>query len=304
VRRLAGGASRELWLVTLSGAEPSRLVLRRDPPGHVIESSRQGEFLLLRAAAEAGVPVPRVHWCEDDPAILGSSFFLMDFVEGEALARRLLRDDAYAVTRDVLPEQLATALAAIHRMDVASIAALARPVEGATPAAAELERFAQILHGMAPDPHPALELAIRWLGRRLPPAGRVALVHGDYRIGNVLFGPEGLRTVLDWELAHVGDPMEDIGWLCVRSWRFGADDRPVGGLCDRQRFWDAYARAGGQEVDPAVARWWEVFGNLKWAVICIMQAQTFLNGVRNVELASLGRRTVEMELELLDLMEA
>jgi aminoglycoside phosphotransferase (APT) family kinase protein len=101
----------------------------------------------------------------------------------------------------------------------------------------------------------------------------------------------------------VGDPLEDLGWLCVRSWRFGAA-APVGGLCERERLFAAYERAGGRAVDPAAVRWWEVFGNLKWGVICIMQAQTFLNGVRNVELASLGRRIVEQELELLDLMEA
>jgi hypothetical protein len=95
--------------------------------------------------------------------------------------------------------------------------------------------------------------------------------------------------------------MEDVGWLCVRSWRFGAA-APVGGLCERGRFFEAYERAGGDAVDPNVARWWEVFGNLKWGIITIMQAQTFLGGVKNVELASLGRRTCETELELLELI--
>jgi len=129
-------------------------------------------------------------------------------------------------------------------------------------------------------------------------------VHGDFRIGNVIFGPEGLRAVLDWELAHVGDPMEDLGWLCVRSWRFGADAQPVGGLCQREEFFAAYARAGGAPVDPAAVRWWEVFGNCKWAIICVMQARSFVDGARSVELASLGRRVAEMELELLSLTEA
>ena len=131
------------------------------------------------------------------------------------------------------------------------------------------------------------------------------MVHGDFRIGNVIFGPEGLRAVLDWELAHVGDPFDDLGWLCVRSWRFGADGNPVGGLCERERFFAAYERAGGGRVDATAVRWWETFGNLKWAIMCIMQAKTFLDGaVRSVELASLGRRVAEMELELLALMEA
>jgi len=283
-----------------------RLVLRRDPPGHQVQSSRREEFALLRAADEAGLPVPRVRWCEEDAAILGAPFFVMDFVPGETLARRLLRDAEYAPARASLPAQLADALARIHRIDAgaAELAFLPRPPAGETPAHAELARYEQIYRAITPDPHPVLELALRWLARRPPAPHALGVVHGDFRIGNVIFGPEGLRAVLDWELAHVGDPLEDVGWLCVRSWRFGADDRPVGGLCARDAFFAAYERAGGTPVDPAAARWWEIFGNLKWAIICIMQARTFLDGaVRSVELASLGRRVVEMELELLELTE-
>ncbi len=303
LRRLPGGASRESWAFELRGT--GRLVLRRDPPGHTIQSSRRDEFELLRAAAAAGIPVPRVRWCEDDPAVLDAPFFVMDFVEGETLARRLLRDAEYAPARAALPAQLADALARIHRLDAAAFRTLVRPPDGDSPAAAELARYDQIYRAIAPDPHPALELGFRWLAGRLPPPRALAVVHGDYRIGNVIFGPEGLRAVLDWELAHVGDPMEDLGWLCVRSWRFGADDKPVGGLCERAPFFDAYARAAGHAPDPEIVRWWEVFGNLKWGVICIMQANSFLTGgLQNVELASLGRRVAETELELLELMEA
>ena len=303
LRRLPGGASREIWLftVTRDGAPPERLVLRRDPPGHVIESSRQVEFELLRAADAAGVPVPRVRWCGGDDPVVGGSFFVMDFVEGETIGRKILREADLAHAREALPEQLAQAAARIHTIDASAFGL--RAPEG-SPGAAEVARYADILHDLAPDPHPALELAIRWLGARLPAPRAATLVHGDYRLGNVIVGPAGLRAVLDWELAHAGDPMEDLGWLCVRSWRFGADDRPVAGLCPRERLFAAYEQASGAAVDPAVVRWWEVFGNFKWGVICIMQAQTFLGGVKNVELAALGRRIVEMELELLDLMEA
>jgi aminoglycoside phosphotransferase (APT) family kinase protein len=289
------------------GNERERLVLRRDPPGHQVQSSRREEFALLRAADAAGLPVPRVRWCEEDAAILGAPFFVMDFVVGETLARRLLRDAEYAPARAALPAQLADALARIHRIDpdAAELAFLPRPPSGEPPARAELARYEQIYRAIAPDPHPVLELAFRWLAGRLPAPHALTVVHGDFRIGNVIFGPEGLRAVLDWELAHVGDPLEDVGWLCVRSWRFGADERPVGGLAAREDFFAAYERAGGTPVDRDDARWWEIFGNLKWAVICIMQARTFLDGaVASVELASLGRRVVEMELELLELTEA
>jgi aminoglycoside phosphotransferase (APT) family kinase protein len=278
-------------------------VLRRDPPGHVIESSREGEFALLRAAAAAGVPVPAVRWCGTEPGGLGS-FFVMDFVAGETIGRKLLRDEEWAVARAALPEQLAAALVRVHAIDPAAVPFLAAPPADVAPAAAELARYDGIFRAVAPDPHPAFELAFRWLARRVPAPPARAVVHGDYRMGNVIVGPDGLRAVLDWELSHVGDPMEDLGWFCVRSWRFGADGSPAGGLCERERLFAAYERAGGAPVDPAAVRWWEVFGNLKWGIITIMQAQTYLGGVRNVELASLGRRTAEMELELLALMEA
>jgi len=305
LKRLPGGASREIWLFTASHPDGRRepLVLRRDPPGHVIESSRAGEFALLEVAAAASVPVPRVRWCAEEAEGLGSAF-VMDFVAGETIARKLLRDPEYGPARAALPEQLAAALGRIHAMDLdaAALRHLSRPEAGTPPAAAELARFEDIQRAIAPDPHPAFELAFRWLRPRVPPSHRLTVVHGDYRVGNVIVGTEGLRAVIDWELTHVGDPMEDVGWLCVRSWRFGAP-LPVGGLCERERFFAAYERAGGTAIDPEVVRWWEIFGNLRWGIMTLMQAQTFLGGVRNVELASLGRRTCEMELELLALME-
>lgn len=304
--RLPGGASRETWRLDVrAGGRTETLVLRRDPPGHVIESSRAGEFALLEAAAAAGVPVARLRWVEADPAVLGSPFFVMDFVAGETIGRRILRDERFAAARAALPEQLAAALARVHAIDadVPALAFLARAAGASSPAEAELGRYDQILRDLAPDPHPVLDLAVRWLGARVPPARERTVVHGDYRMGNVIVDERGLRAVLDWELAHLGDPVEDLGWFCVRAWRFGNDDRPAGGLAERERFVAAYERARGTTVDRAAVRWWEVFGNFKWAVICIMQAETHRRGAPNVELASLGRRTAETELELLDLIE-
>jgi len=294
-----------LFTLETPDGRTERLVLRRDPPGHVIETSRREEFLLLREAAAAGVPVPRVRWCEEDPAVLGAPFFVMDYVEGETLARRLLRDAEYAPARAALPEQLAVALVRVHAIDLdaPALGFLARLAADGSPAGVELARYESLFRALAPEPHPAFELAFRWLAARLPVAKRRTLVHGDFRVGNVIFGPAGLRAVIDWEMVHVGDPMEDLGWLCVRAWRFGADAMAVGGLADRARFFAAYEQAGGGAVDAAAVRWWEVFGNLKWGIICIMQMRTFLAGVKSVELASLGRRTAETELELLDLTE-
>ena len=310
LRRLAGGASREIWSLDVTYARGGArvempLVLRRDPSAAVAGAQRRDEFDLLRAAHATGVPVPKVHWVDDGSGGLGGQFFLMDRVDGETLARRLLRDDAYAGARRVMTGQLGRILATIHRIDRTAhgLGFLAEPAVGRSPAADELERYEQILRGISPDPHPAFELAIRWLRQRIPPGDERVVVHGDFRIGNVIFGPEGVRAVLDWELAHVGDPMEDLAWICVRSWRFGNDHLPVGGIGRREDLFRAYADASGRAVDPERVRFWEVLGNLKWGIMTIMQAKTHLDGfVQSIELASIGRRTAEMELELLDLI--
>jgi aminoglycoside phosphotransferase (APT) family kinase protein len=308
LRRVPGGASRETWAFDahLDGEPTARqLILRRDPGRTSVGSDRGLEFRVLRAAHAAGVPVPEVLWLGDDPATLAGRFFIMERIEGEALARRLLREPTYAEARRVMTGQLGAILAKIHAVpiDDPALAELPGFGEEGSAAAAELARYEQIYRAIAPEPHPVIEYGFRWLTARLPPPGRRVLVHGDYRIGNVLFGPEGVRVVLDWEQAHVGDPMEDLGWMCVRAWRFGSP-LPVGGIGERAEFFRAYERAGGDRVDPEVVRFWEALGDLKWAVICIAQAKTYLDGgVKSVELASIGRRTAEAEHDLLELLD-
>jgi aminoglycoside phosphotransferase (APT) family kinase protein len=307
--KMPGGASREIWSFDCAmerGGETTRrpMVLRRDPGAHNISTNRLHEFMVIRAAFEERVPVPEVFWVSEDPAVLGSSFFIMERVDGETLARRLLRDDTYAHAREVMPAQLAEILAKIHRIDPVKhkLDFLAEPGDNA--ALTEVKRYEENFRRLALEPHPAFELAFRWLLKRVPKTPRKTLVHGDYRIGNVIFGPEGVRSILDWELAHLGDPMEDVGWMCVRAWRFGNDQKPVGGLGTREEFFSAYEKASGAFVDPEAARFWEVFGNLRWGIITISQARTHIDGfVKSVELASIGRRTAETELELLNLIE-
>jgi aminoglycoside phosphotransferase (APT) family kinase protein len=309
LRRLTGGASRETWSLdaTLHFADRDDqlpLILQRDTRGSPAALPRQLEFRLIAAAYEAGVPVPPPMFLGDDS--LGGSFFIVRRLDGETLPRRLLREDAYADARRLLPAQLGMALARIHTIDVArpELRDLPAPPDGVAPASFELGRFEQIFRAIALEPHPAFELAFRWLGQSRGERGSSerTLVHGDYRMGNMLFGPEGLRLVLDWELAHVGDPMEDLAWICVRSWRFGGP-KPVGGIGDREEFFAAYEAAGGRKVDPEWVRWWEVFCNLRWGIMCLMQTRGYLDGhSKSVELASIGRRTAETEWELLGLL--
>ncbi|MCC6767294.1 MAG: phosphotransferase family protein [Deltaproteobacteria bacterium] len=306
LRRVAGGASRETWSFDARFADgPTRtLILRRDPGPTNVGTDRALEFRVLRVAHAAGVPVPAVLWLGDDPAVLEGCFFVMERIEGETLARRLLREPRYAAARRVMPAQLGAILARIHAVPLdASLDDLPGRRDWEHPATAELRRYEQLYRVLAPEPHPVIEYGFRWLARRLPSSRRRVLVHGDFRIGNVMFGPEGVRVVLDWEQAHVGDPMEDLGWMCVRAWRFGSA-LPVGGIGERADFFRAYGEASGEPVDPDVVRFWEALGDLKWAVICIAQARTYLDGgVRSVELASIGRRTAEAEHDLLELVD-
>lgn len=308
LRLLTGGASRQTWSfdATIEHAggrsETLPLILRADPRRSEL-MTRGIEYRLHDSVVEAGVLAPRMHANGDDS--IGLPFFVMERIEGETLARRLLRDDEYANTRAVLPAQLAAVLAKIHSVpiDAPGVAELPAPPLGVSPAHYEIDRHEKIYLALTPDPHPAFELAFRWLRERAPAVEARRLVHGDYRIGNVIFGPEGARSILDWELAHIGDPMEDIGWLCVRSWRFGGD-KPVGGIGDRAAFYAAYEAAGGTPVDPQRVRFWEAFGNLRWGITCIVQVKTYLAGASDsVELASIGRRVAETEWELLNLME-
>lgn len=310
-RPMAGGATHETWSLDAQGTRPDgaaerlALVMRADATSNVgaMALDRAAEYGVLRAAFAAGVPVPEPLFLGDDS--LGMPFFLMRRVEGETVARRLLRDERYAQARQMLSGQLAQALAQTHRIPLAQpdLPPLPAPPPDQSPAADELRRWERIYRANTPDPHPTFELAFRWCARHLPEVAERTLVHGDYRVGNVIFGPEGLRAVLDWELAHVGDPMEDIGWLCVRSWRFGADHLPIGGIGRREAFIQAYEAAGGQPVDRERMHFWEVFGNLKWGVITVMQMRSFLDGRSpSFELGANGRRTAETEWELLRLI--
>jgi aminoglycoside phosphotransferase (APT) family kinase protein len=197
----------------------------------------------------------------------------------------------------------ATALATIHAIPRGE-AEFLDGWDEADPAAAQLDHWASVLHGFD-EPHPVLEWALVRLRQILPEPAPAAVTHGDFRNGNLVVGEDGLRAVLDWELSHAGDPMEDLGWLCVRAWRFSRPDLAVGGFGEREALFAAYEDAAGTPVDSERVRFWEVFGDFKWAVICMVQADTHLSGDQfSVELASIGRRTCEPEWELLQLLGA
>ncbi len=303
--RQSGGASRQTWSfdAVVNGVRHA-LILRRDPPSQgktererSVAIDRATEFRVLRAAHGAGVRAPEVLFELSPQDRLGEAY-VMRRIGGTAIARKLLRDARYEAARKRIASQLGEILARIHATDPASLPPLAR-----REAADHIAGLRGSLDALA-TPQPVFELALSWLDRRKPaPLAELVLVHGDYRTGNYLADENGVTAILDWELAHLGDPVEDLGWLCVKSWRFGAVDKPAGGFGSREELWAAYERGGGGRVDPRRAHWWEVFGTVHWGIICLNQAWKHLSGsIRSMEHASIGRRAVETEVDLLQLL--
>jgi aminoglycoside phosphotransferase (APT) family kinase protein len=301
LRRLSGGASRETWSfdAVADGGVRLPLVLRRDPPGSAVLGTPVDEYALIGAAARSGVPVAPLRFRLEPADQLGTGF-VTDFVAGETLGRRIVHDDPYGPARAVFAGECGRILAGLHRVPVEDTP-LEPPSATRSSAAAQLDLFERLLDGYDVA-RPVLELALRWLRTHATNGGRRVVVHGDFRVGNLIVGPEGIRAVLDWELAHIGEPAEDIGWLCTRSWRFGGPGR-VGGVGDLDDLLAAYGQAGGDPIDPEQVRYWEVLGNLRWAVIAVAQAFSHLHGVRrSVELAAIGRRVAEVEHDLMELL--
>lgn len=295
VRRLTGGASRETYAVraTDSAGRETTAVLRRDPPGRGEAERMRAEAACLRAAAETGVPVPVVLAAGDTSPGIEAPYLLMNTVPGESLPRRLHRDPGYAAVRTRLAEDFGYVLGLIHRTPVTTLTAL--------DARDPLDAIEETYRDLA-EPRPAVEIGLRWLRDNRPPDRPAALVHGDFRLGNLLIDADGIRGVLDWELAHLGNPIEDLGWLCVRAWRFGAA-APVGGLGTRDQLLDGYERATGDRPSAAELHWWEVFGTLKWLVLSRFQAERHLGGTEHsLELAAIGRRVCESEYDLLEVL--
>ena len=299
--KLSGGASQETWsFEIMTSAGNVGAVLRRAPKGYGAAPSRaaglDAEAALMQVAYEAGLPSPRVLHVLNVDDDLGPGF-LMQRVEGETIARKILRDAQFADVRPKLARQLGGIAAGIHGLPRAKLPQLKQRT--ASEEIGELAREYRSLNW----PKPVFELALRWLRDNDPgPPAEATLVHGDFRNGNLIIGADGVRAVLDWELAHLGDPMEDLGWICVNSWRFGEVDKPVGGFGTREDLFAGY-EAAGRKVDAARVAFYEVMGTLRWGVMCCGMMQRFRSGPeRSVERAMIGRRASETEIDLLRLL--
>jgi aminoglycoside phosphotransferase (APT) family kinase protein len=309
-KKLAGGAMHDSWAVdaTVDG-RTRELVIRVSPAGRADHEKTRREFEVLRVAFARGVRCPEpiaVGVCET-----GEDYLVMSRISGDTNPRQLITSDRFVQTRAALPRQLAEHLAIIHSImptDVAAAPNMGGPAPGEDALAFHRRAAESLYRAFLLNPHPAIEWTFRWLDHqieRLEPTGRnPCVVHGDFRIGNMLYDENGLTAILDWEGTHIGEPEEDIAWVCTRVWRFGSNDLEAGGIASREDWIAAYEYASGLKISRERVAAWEVLQNIRWVYITMMQARAHLDGhTVSHELAAIGRRTAETELEILRLTE-
>ena len=309
--RIPGGQSRETWSFDAAwnqkGEETRQgFIMRRDPDASLLESNLEGEFRVMNAVFGHGVPIPKVYWHETDTAILDRPFALMERLDGcEASPTKVLMDGAFIGGRARMAAEFAEILARVHAIDwrAAGLGFLGAP-DPESCGLTEVKKWEAIVAQESLEPQPVLRAACRWLRRHQPkPAQRLVLVHADYRTGNFLAAPTGeIVGILDWEMTHLGDPLEDIGWACIRPWRWIGTEH-IGGLLDRADFYRMYEAASGITVDDESVRFWEVLGNVKLAAIFLTGGRSYCEGrTRSAMMAFLGRNVRRLELETMDLM--
>jgi aminoglycoside phosphotransferase (APT) family kinase protein len=291
-----GGSNRTVLFDVVEAIGRRRLVLRAETyiaaDSPFIDPSMQ--YRLIERAGAHGVPVAEPVFLLDDDDGLGRGF-VMGHVEGETVPQRILRSPRFAAVVPRLAGALGEIAAAIHAVPADEVSFLAATADSRDPVAAQRQRYDRY-----DEPHPAIELGFRWLELHRRELERRTLVHADFRNGNFIVDESGVRAVLDWECSHLGDPMEDLAWLCLRSWRFGRPDRPVGGFGHREDLYAAYEKVTGVRPDPDAIRYWEVFGFVRWAVLSVMQGYGHVHeGRSSVVYAATARNTVMIEYDLL-----
>jgi aminoglycoside phosphotransferase (APT) family kinase protein len=301
LKRLTGGANQETWAFdAIDGTSVTPLILRRlsgDAPPSENTVTPECEAKVIRRAGECGVPTVSVRHILEPRDNLGRGF-ISARIEGEALARRILRDAEFANLRPRLAFQCGAILARIHAVPLDTLPPLRTRF-----AAEQLDELYETYRSFGGG-SPVYELAFRWLRARLPAKPSAPrLLHGDFRNGNVIVGHDGVRAVLDWELAHLGDPAQDLGWMTVNSWRFGAIDKPAGGFGSVEQLLEGYRAEGGEAIDVERLLYWRTFGSLRWGLICRSMSRPAQAGMPiPLERAMIGRRISETELDLLDIL--
>ena len=295
---LTGGASKEIWKFEVSNAEQStKMILRR---GSGIEGplaiKTADEARIQKEVIKVGAPVPIILAVSKNEEELGDSY-IMHFVEGESIARKILRDKEYKKALPILAYQCGEAIAKIHNVDINNFSFLPKK-----PAEDQLEDLYSTYQSFE-QPSPVFEYAYLWLKEQDFGNFQESLVHGDFRLGNIIVNADGLQSIIDWELAHIGNPLQDLGWVCGNSWRFGKNDKVVGGFGEIEDLLEGYNSISKLKVDKEMVKCWQVFGTFRWGVICLIQAYAHLNGtINSIEKAAIGRRVSETEIDIVDLL--
>jgi aminoglycoside phosphotransferase (APT) family kinase protein len=288
--RIPGGASRETWMFDAEwdaegGRETQAFVVRKDPPASLLDTDREAEYAFYSTFWDTEVPVPRMRWLEADASILGGPFFIMDRVMGCEGNTRAPQASPYLEVQDEIARNMYEILGAIHSLDWTNSPA-ARVAEAPARETAwkkELEHWERIITNEEISPQPIMRAAIRWLrANPPPPAQRITVVHGDYRVGNFLYKEDGsIHAIVDWEMAHLGDPIEDLAWSFNESWQWANRDGRPGGIVTRERATEIWEKASGLKAHPEAVRWWDVFTNVKCQGIWITGARSFQEGRSN-----------------------
>ena len=280
IEQIPGGASRETYRLQLSIDGSSRsVILRRDPPSSLIDTERGLEYRTYEAAWRAGIPVPEPLLLEEDPSVLERPFSVMAEVTGCESAIANLTAPPFDRVREVIARKKWALLGDLASRSIESLGVADFMETPDHPARRELDYWTNVIRTDALTCQPVAEAAIRWLERRLPePSGRLCLVHGDFRSGNFLFNERGeIPALLDWEMAHIGDPLEDLAWSLDPLWSW-PERTLAGGLLPRADAIKLWEEASGYTVDPDQFKWWQVFASVKGLAIWISSTEDFANG--------------------------
>jgi len=300
LERMSGGAVQENWALDAElDGELHRWVLRTDARATVRESlTRAQEFAVLKVAHAAHVLAPEPLFLCDDPAVTGRRFFIMQRLPGVAAGHRVTRDSNLVPDRGRLARELAENLARLHRITPAHAGLEFLRTMLARDCIAHYRSYLDTLS----HPYPALEWGLRWCEINAPGREETTFIHRDYRTGNYLVHDGRLAGVLDWEFPAFGNPLEDVGWICARCWRFARPDRVVGGIAGVEDFIPEYERVSGRRVSPDDLNYWQVMAHLRWAIIALQQVERHLSGIEpSLELALTGHIVGQLELEILNL---
>ncbi|MFL2692409.1 MAG: phosphotransferase family protein [Gammaproteobacteria bacterium] len=295
---LTGGASKEIWKFEVNAnGKSDRYILRR---GSGVEGplaiKTSDEAKIQKTVRKLGAQVPEIVAVSSLDEELGDAY-IMKFVYGESIARKILRDEEYKNTLPKLAFECGQSIAKIHQADINEFPFL--------PSKTVFEQINDLYQTYVSfnQPSPVFEYTHLWLKKQNFGEINDALVHGDFRLGNIIVDKDGLKSVIDWELAHIGNPLQDLGWICGNSWRFGNTNKVVGGFGDLADLLKGYNSVSNYHVDENMVKAWQVFGTFRWGVICLIQASAHLTGsINSVEKAAIGRRVSETEIDIVDLL--